>query len=93
MQEKETGLGRDRDPDLVGQLEAAASLEVLLRQKYLNVSEQLGLIRRRQPPKNDDVSLDDRPQIMGDHGRPKRVAAPPGEKAEYHGRNLGSYRP
>jgi hypothetical protein len=41
MEKQDAGLCGDRDPDLVGDLLAAASLEVLLRQEHLDVPDEL----------------------------------------------------
>jgi hypothetical protein len=60
MEEQQARLSGDRDADFVGQLEPARALEMLFRQKYLRVAEQLGLIGRGETVEDCKVALEDR---------------------------------
>src|SRR5438876_10869313 len=59
MQQEKAGLNRDRDPDLVSHFKATASLEELLRQKDLNMTQQLDLIRRWKAPNDWNIACND----------------------------------
>jgi hypothetical protein len=56
MQEEKACLSRNRDPDLVSHFKTTASLEVLLRQKDLNMAQQLNLIRLWKSPKDSKIA-------------------------------------
>ena len=84
MQQQQARLPRDGDADLVGQLEPADSLEVLLRQKYLGVSEQLGLIVRREAGEDREIALEDRAPGGRNRLGAQAGAAAGFEQVEYH---------
>ena len=48
MQQKQAGLGRNRDPHLVRHFQPGAAFETLLRQENLDVTEQLFPIVRQE---------------------------------------------
>ena len=85
MQEQEARLPRDRDANFVGELEAAGSLEMFFREKYLGVAEQLRLISRREPIEHRKISLEDSSPFRG-RGLGAQARAPAGlEEIEDHG--------
>ncbi len=58
MQEQKTSLRRNRHTDLICDFQAIATFEALLSEKYLNVTEQLGLIAGRESRKEPNVAPD-----------------------------------
>ena len=59
MQQEQASLGRDREANLVRQLEAAAALEPFFREENLDMSKQLLPIHFRESGKKRKVALDD----------------------------------
>ena len=72
VQEQQARLGGDRDLDLVGQFQPAATLEELLGQEDLDVSLEFPLVGLGQAVVDRDVPLDD-----GEPGRWERLSAEP----------------
>jgi hypothetical protein len=64
MQQQQTSLRCDDDPDFVGNLETAASLEAFLGKKHLNVSKQFRAVAFREPVKKYNVSLNQRQPLF-----------------------------
>ena len=59
VQEQQARLGGDRDLDLFGQFQPAATLEILLSQEDLEVSLEFPLVGLREAVEDRDVLLDD----------------------------------
>jgi hypothetical protein len=55
MQEEKTGLGCNRDLDLIGELEAAAAFEAFFIEKNFHVTQQLFPIWRVQSIKEREI--------------------------------------
>jgi hypothetical protein len=64
MEQKKTGLGRDRQADFFSKLQTAAAFEALFGQEDLNVAQEFSLILERKP-------TEDR-KVTGENGRPRR---------------------
>ena len=60
MQKEKTRLSCDRNPDLVGQFETAASFKMLFGEEDLNMTQQFDLIRARESPEGWKVVINDR---------------------------------
>ena len=65
VEQEQARLGGDRDPDLVGQLQPAAALEVLLGQEDLDVAVELPAVGLGEAVVERDVLLDDVCQAGG----------------------------
>ena len=72
MQEQQARLGGDRDLDLVGQFQPAATLEKFLGEEDLDVPLEFLLVGLGQPIVDRDVPLDD-----GEPSRWERLSAEP----------------
>jgi hypothetical protein len=59
MQEEETGLGRDRDLNLISELESAATFEAFFIEKNPQVTKQLIAISRAQSIKEREIARND----------------------------------
>jgi hypothetical protein len=86
VEEEETRLCGDRDPDLVGQSEPTAPLEDLLGEEDLHVPQQLRLVRRRQAAEDRQVPLDDLAPRGGDRLRAQAATPAVLQEAKDHGR-------
>jgi hypothetical protein len=64
MEQEQTRLHRDRDPNFIRNLETAAAFEAFLSEKNLNMAEKLGLIGGRQPVEKGNIPLDRAEQIL-----------------------------
>ena len=84
MEKKNTGLGGDRDPRLVGDLQAATTFEILLLKEYLNVSFELRPIFGRQTRHEGDIPLDDGAPF-GEKRSASNCFAPPSPQPGEHG--------
>jgi len=59
MQQKKTGLRRDRHSDLVCYFQSGTTFETFFGEKHLNVIEKFSLVRSRQSDKERDSAFDD----------------------------------
>src|ERR1700674_3262810 len=88
MQQEQARLSGDGDADLVRQLKPTDSLEVLLRQEYLGVSEQLRLVVGRETVEDWQIALEDHAPCRRD-GLSAQASTPAGlEEIEDHYRRL-----
>ena len=88
MQEEHARLRGDGDANLVGDLQAAASLEMFLGEEDLDVAEQLLSIGGRQQLGVWHVARDDRPPGVRKRGLADRRAAATPQPAKH--RRVGS---
>ena len=76
VEEEDARLRRDREPDLVRDLEPVAALEVLLGEKDPDEPPELLLILGREKAVVRHVALDDREPIGGERRFREACAAP-----------------
>ena len=93
MKEKQARLRGDRYANLIGELETAASLEMLLRQKNLDVSEKLRLVFRRKAPEDREIVFDDLSPVRGERLRLESLPATTGKQSEDNENVLPHCRP
>jgi hypothetical protein len=69
MEQQKTSLGRDRDADLVSNLEPATSFESFFGKEYLNVTKQFEAIAPGQFMKKDNMPLNQGQPLLGKRSR------------------------
>jgi hypothetical protein len=84
MQKEQACLGRNRDPNLVGQLQTAAALKSFLSEKNLHVTEQFRLILGWEPAKKGHIAGDDRAPLVR-HRLSAQMSPPPLAGESKHG--------
>src|SRR5438552_14998489 len=75
MQQKKTGLRRDRHPNLVVYFQPGTTFETFFGEKHLNVVEKFSLVRSREPDKERNSVLDDLQPLVRKRPRSQPVSA------------------
>ena len=83
VKEEEAGLRGDGDPDLVGEVEPACSLEALLVEEHLDEPLELRAIGRRKNRVEMNAAGHEGNVVLGKGPRPDRFAAAMLEEVEH----------
>jgi hypothetical protein len=77
-------LRRNRDADLIGDLETGASFEPFFRKEYLNVTEEFEAIAPGQFMKKDNMTLNHRQPFPRKRPRSQATSLSPLQELEDH---------
>jgi hypothetical protein len=84
VKKEQARLSRNRDPDLIGKLEPAGSLEFLFREKNLNVTEQLCLVFQWKTREDWEIPLQNHPPRQRDWFRAQTLATTLAKQTKDH---------
>src|SRR6202171_2323211 len=86
MKQKEAGLRRDRDTNLISQFQTATTLEALFRQKHADMAKKFSVVAGRKPTKERNIALNRHEPVSRKRLRLHAAPASPPQQSENHAR-------